>query len=145
VGLDTTTRVDFYVLETAGIAARLHFACRLAEKAYGQNSQVYAHTESDTVAEQLDQMLWTFRQGSFVPHEILSGDTPRAPVRIGTPQQKLESGEVLINLAGQAPAFAKQFTRIAEIVDADAQLRAASRERFRAYRSMGLEPVSHNI
>ena len=143
--MSDTPRIDFYVLETANLSGRLFFACRLAEKAYGLEHSVYAHTGSDDLARQLDEMLWTFRQSSFVPHEILGAEAPRAPVTIGTGNAAAENGELLINLAGQVPAFAKQFARIAEIIDADPQQRAAGRERFRQYREMGFEPVTHNI
>lgn len=138
-------RVDFYVLNTTGIAGRLNFVCRLTEKAYGRLAAIYAHTDSGDTARQLDEMLWTFRQGSFVPHQILDGTEPRAPVRIGTDEHCMESGDLLINLTGEVPAFAKQFDRIAEIVDAEPHVREASRARFRQYREMGLEPVTHTI
>jgi len=138
-------RVDFYVLSSSGASGRLHFACRLAEKAYGELDTIYAHTESTAMADRLDEMLWTFRQGSFVPHEIVSEAEPRAPVCIGTPDRARNSGQLLINLTGEVPAFAEQFTRIAEIVDADKNNRAASRQRFKRYREMGIEPVTHNI
>ena len=139
------TRVDFYVLEATGESGRLVFACRLAEKAYKLDNEVYAHTGSQEVAAQLDEMLWTFRQGSFIPHEQLGDEPARSPVRIGSPGREQHSGGLLINLAGQVPTFAKQFTRIAEIVDADPDSRAQSRDRFRQYRDMGLEPVTHRI
>jgi len=139
------TRVDFYVLETSGESGRLFFACRLAEKAYNLDNEVYAHAPSAELAARLDEMLWTFRQGSFVPHEQLGDQPPRAPVRIGSPGREQQSGGLLINLAGEVPPFAKQFTRIAEIVDADPDNRARSRERFRKYRGMGLEPVTHKV
>ncbi len=138
-------RVDFYVLETAGLTGRLNFVCRLAEKAYGTLEKIYAHTDSQATAGQLDQLLWTFRQGSFIPHELLQGKAPRAPVSIGTEQHALESGELLINLTGQVPAFAKQFTRIAEIIDKDEQVKVAGRQRYAHYKDMGIEPVTHNI
>lgn len=139
------TRVDFYVLDTAGESGRLFFACRLVEKAYNMDTEVYAHTGSAETAAQLDEMLWTFRQGSFVPHEQLGEQPARAPVRIGSPGHEQHAGGLLINLAGQVPSFAKQFTRIAEIVDADPDSRAQSRQRFREYRDMGLEPVTHKL
>ena len=138
-------RVDFYVLSSADSGSRLRFACRLTEKAYGSLDAIYAHTDSADTARQLDEMLWTFRQGSFVPHQLLDGTDPKAPVRIGTADHCLESGDLLINLTGEVPAFAKQFSRIAEIVDAEPYVRDASRARFRQYREMGLEPVTHTI
>ena len=138
-------RIDFYILNTTGATGRLNFVCRLAEKAYGTLSAIYAHADSKATAQQLDEMLWTFRQGSFVPHEILSDAPPRAPVRIGTVAHNPAEGELLINLTGQVPEFAKQFDRVAEIVDADPAQRAAGRSLFRQYREMGMEPVTHNI
>ncbi|NND55524.1 MAG: DNA polymerase III subunit chi [Gammaproteobacteria bacterium] len=140
-----TPRVDFYVLSSSGANGRLHFACRLAERAYGELDEIYAHTESPAMAGQLDELLWTFRQGSFIPHETLSGQEPRSAVCIGTPAQPRESGQLLINLTGEVPAFAEQFARIAEIVDTDESSRAASRQRFKRYREMGIEPVTHTI
>jgi DNA polymerase-3 subunit chi len=62
------TRVDFYILPPGDERQRLVFACRLTEKAYRQGLTVYLRAGDETTASQLDQLLWTFRQGSFVPH-----------------------------------------------------------------------------
>ncbi len=108
---------------------------------------MYAHTSSPGQAEQLDQMLWTFRDGSFIPHERIAPDQeqPRAPVRIGTPEVYSADGEFLINLCDVVPTFYSGYSRIAEIVAADEASRKAGRERFRQYRELGVEPTTHNI
>ena len=62
-------------------------------------NKVYAHASSDKDANQFDEMLWTFRQGSFVPHERVNGETQAAPVCIGTNKKSRSEGEVLINLS----------------------------------------------
>ena len=67
------TKVDFYVLGTSGDRARQHFACRLAEKAYRLDNTIHIRTIDQRAAEQLDELLWTFRDGSFVPHELSVG------------------------------------------------------------------------
>jgi len=146
--LATATRVDFYVLAATGPNNRLKFACRLTEKAYGLQHGVYAHTESQEEAAQLNELLWTFRQGSFIPHQLLSdndADDDRTPVKIGTPDNARTAGELLINLSSGAPAFATSYDRVAEIVDGGESSRQAGRERYRQYRAMGLDPVTHNI
>src|SRR3569832_1929851 len=63
--------VDFYVLQEASSAGRLKLACRLAEKAYlaAQVALVW-HTDPHELKE-LDDLLWTFMDGIFVPHEML--------------------------------------------------------------------------
>ena len=76
-------RVDFYVLEQADNQARLRLACRLAEKAWQQKQQVLLLAPGADDARTLDDLLWTFRDRSFVPHEIYSQDhAPRTHVLI---------------------------------------------------------------
>ncbi|MGI9290015.1 MAG: DNA polymerase III subunit chi [Gammaproteobacteria bacterium] len=139
-------RVDFYILSTTEANGRLQFACRLTEKAYNMDTQVYAHTETPADAKRLDEMLWTFRQGSFIPHEIVGeSDELRAPVSIGTGTARLNEGQLLINLSNELPDFSKGFERVAEIVSADEAGRQTGRKRFKQYRDMGLQPETHDI
>ena len=65
-------RVDFYVLNQSGEQARRQFACKLAEKAYRLKNTVHIVAGSRADAERLDELLWTFRDGSFVPHHIVT-------------------------------------------------------------------------
>jgi DNA polymerase-3 subunit chi len=143
--LPASTQVDFYILEAARPGGRLNFACRLSEKAYSLGNAVYAHTASEQDARRLDELMWTFRQGSFVPHERQTSGESTAPVSIGTPEACRHEGEVLINLCNNVPEFATGFVRIAEIVDGTESGKAAGRQRFRQYREMGLEPETHTI
>ena len=78
-------RVDFYILAAADSAARLRFACRLAEKAYHLKHRVHLHTASAAAAADVDDLLWTFRQGSFVPHEVVRpGQASQSPYSLGS-------------------------------------------------------------
>ena len=140
-------RVDFYILAATDNSARLRFACRLTEKAYGLKHHVHAHTCSAAIARELDELLWTFRQGSFVPHELLLPETQEtvAPVTIGHVEQSDSSGDFLINLADEIPPFFDQFTRVAEIIDSTSDCRRMGRERFSFYKDNGFEPNTHNI
>jgi DNA polymerase-3 subunit chi len=141
-----TPRVDFYVLPEADTGARLHFACRLTEKAYKLDNKTHAHVTGAAQARQLDEMLWTFRPGSFIPHEI-SDQAPQAnaPVTIGHDCEATPSGDLLINLADTIPPFFDQFTRIAEIIDSSAECRQHGRERYSFYRANGYEPETHKL
>ena len=54
---------------SAAPGARLKLACKLAEKAYLASQSVLVwHTDRGEL-EALDELLWTFADGSFVPHE----------------------------------------------------------------------------
>jgi DNA polymerase-3 subunit chi len=139
-----TARVDFYVLQAGEPGARLHYACRLAEKAWLLQQTVHIHVDSPAAMAQLDELLWTFRQGSFVPHEPLTGSSVAAsPVTIGCGATPPPGVNLLINLAAEVPPFVTDLPRIAEIVDAGS--RQAGREHFRHYRALELTPATHNI
>ena len=102
-------RVDFYLLKEAGVDSRYSFACRLAEKAYRLNNTVHIHMLSQSDVERVDDLLWTFRDGSFVPHDTLqkSESTRRSPVTIACGTAAVEPCDLLINLCDEIPEFAE--------------------------------------
>lgn len=140
-------RVDFYVIAAAGEASRQQFACRLAEKAYRLDHAVHIRVASREQAEQLDDLLWTFRDGSFVPHEVLTDLPPEAPVTIGVESAggQREAPELLINLTDELPQDAEAFPRIAEIVTSDDECRRRSRKLYADYRAHGHSLESHQL
>jgi DNA polymerase III subunit chi len=143
------TRVDFYILDQTTIEARLNLACRIAEKAVLADHEVLINTESDGDGRRLDELLWTFSQGSFLPHRLLSGaddSSEGEPVLIGTGREPLDGRwDLLINLAPVVPDFFSRFNRVAELVGAEQDSRAAGRERFRYYRDRGYELRTHHV
>lgn len=138
------SQVDFYVLRQGGEQARQVFACKLAEKAYRLEHRVHIETTDQTAAEQLDQLLWTFRDGSFVPHCILGSSNNDAPVTIGFGGNAAGS-DLLINLADDIPSGADSFPRVAELVSSDEDSKQVSRKRFAAYRDQGHEINTHKL
>jgi DNA polymerase III subunit chi len=145
-------RVDFYIIEDASGNGRLNLACKLAEKAYLAEQRVLIWHTDPAELKALDELLWTFRDGSFIPHEILGqndgGDrhgAREAPVLLSSAAVPGAGLEVVINLAADVPDFVAQSKRVVEIVDADTARRAAGRARFKAYRERGVQPASHNL
>ena len=140
------TRIDFYVIGDDGPDAEALTACRLVEKAYGMGHRVYLHCENEERARALDGLLWTFRQDSFVPHQLYgSPGAESAPVLLGFSDDPQVEPEVLVNLAPAVPPFFKRFERLAEIVGTDAEARALSRERFRHYSGEGYSLQTHRL
>ncbi|MGD8546736.1 MAG: DNA polymerase III subunit chi [Thiohalophilus sp.] len=140
------TRVDFYIVEDTNTQARQRLACRLAEKAYALDHTIYIHTDDRQQAEQLDQLLWTFRDGSFIPHCLQDDKVARdAAIIIGHGAEPEDHNRVLINLSQEVPAFFSRFERVAEVIAGDEQARHAGRERFKFYRDRGYELNTHNL
>jgi len=127
----------------------LLFACRLVEKAYRLKHSIFVNAESQPQAQQLDELLWTFRDGSFIPHEIVAPgfEVPQgaAPILIGPDADPASNMDLLVNLAATVPGCLDRFDRAAEVVDSDAERRKAARERFKFYRERGYALESHKL
>ncbi len=138
------TRVDFYLTDKTAPDAGMRLACRIAEKAYQQQMTTHIHAENLDQVEKLDDLLWTFRDGSFLPHEInrTAKIDPLTPITIGTQEPSAEI-EVIINLSTEVPLFFSHHPRLAEIVDGNTK--PQGRKRFRFYRDRGYAPTAHNI
>jgi len=150
-----TERVDFYVLNGKTPRERWMVGCRLAEKAYLLDMTVVMLSETGADAEALDDLLWTFSERSFVPHELrravqappAGGGPPcsEAPVQVTPDQDAIGSADLLVNLSGRLPARLDRFKRIAEIIDGDDERRRSGRERFKAYRELKLPVETHQL
>ena len=139
-------QIDFYVLTNRLPNGRLMLACRLAEKAFLRGHRVYIHAPSKIQAIQLDELLWTFRAGSFVPHSLHGSNQDAAvPILIGYQEDIPNEDDVLINLSSTIPTFFEQFQRIVELVGEEQEQRAQARERYRFYRDRGHHPATHKL
>ncbi len=142
------TRVDFYVLQDDAPTAREQFACRLVEKAFKRGHRIHLRTRDARHSQMLDDLLWSFRQGSFVPHVRLD-DGPQqggdeTPVTLGAQAPPAHS-DVLVNLTDQLPELSAGVQRIVEVLDASAHTRAQARQRYRHYREQGYRVDSHTL
>lgn len=144
------TRIDFYILREGAAEAGgpVLTACKLCEKASAGGHRIYARVPDPALAEDLDIALWTFRQGGFIAHERHAGRAPDAPlpaVLIGNSEPPDSHHGVMLNLGLDVPDFFSRFERVLEIVAADPQGRAKSRERYKFYRDRGYELATHNL
>ena len=137
-------QVDFYVLDEGALSAE-QLACRLALMAWEQGHPIVVVTETAELAGKLDELMWNYPAGRFLPHSSDPG-AKRAPVIIGPSDMQIPGdSEVLINLTATAINDPERFKRLLEIVPASSSQRTASRIKFRSYRDQGLNPASHTI
>ena len=149
------TRIDFYIIEDGTEEATETFICRLTEKAWLQNNAVYIHTMDEPHSTKYDEILWTFNETSFIPHQLdatelpevtLTGDANKA-VLIGhqSAADITHHHDVLINLNHEAPSFFSQFDRVAEIITNDETSKIKGRERYQFYRDRGYALETHKM
>lgn len=139
-------RIDFYLLEDAQPEAVWLLACRLLEKAWLARNRVFVFCNHQEDAEKLDELLWTFKPESFIPHN-LQGEGPDLPppIQIGFGSEPRGYNDILLNLSLEVPAFYQRFKRLIEIVPADETGKIISREHYRKYKSAGHPVQTHAI
>lgn len=138
------TQIDFYVLKASDHLAALHYCCRLTEKAFRAGHRVYIHVSDAQEASQLDDMLWSFRPDSFVPHEVFDGQGT-ADVAIGYGDSPGDHMDVMVNLALDTPAFFSRFKRLGEVVYQNPERLQALRSRWKAYKDSGYPLKKHDV
>ena len=139
-------RVDFYLLADAQPNASWLIACRLIEKAYLKGHRVYVLCADQKDAELLDELLWTFKDDSFIPHNLQGeGPEPPPPVQIGYDQEPRGFSDILINMAPHIPPFYTRFKRVIEIVSNEEEKKEQSRTRYKEYRAKGCTLHTHSM
>jgi DNA polymerase-3 subunit chi len=140
-------QVEFYILPGTDDRARLKHACRLTEQAYLCGEHVLVALADRAQMQAFDDLLWTFADRSFVPHEPYREELQwqETPVLLGCGTQPTQSFDLLLNLSEDIPAACARARRVTEIIDADESRRRAGRHRYRRYREQGMTPETHNI
>ncbi|MDI1279570.1 DNA polymerase III subunit chi [Methylobacter sp.] len=154
--------VSFYILPSESLEERYLFACKLIEKAYRSGSFCYVLTDSAEQSRTIDDLLWTFRAGSFIPHQIYTGEPPdiardgvyvagspgasaatEKVILIGSLDAPERWQKVLFNLSSRYPDVGPQTERILEILDNSETTKEAGRNRYRRYQQSGMPVTTH--
>lgn len=139
--------ISFYVLGSESTEERYLFACKLVEKVYRSGSFPYVLTENEEQSRQLDDLLWTFRQGSFIPHQTYDGELPSTEnvILIGSGAPPEQWRKTVVNLSGECPQDYQASERILEILDNSEETKSQGRERYRQYQQAGIEIITHKM
>ncbi len=137
-------QIDFYLLQQYN--SRERFVCRLLEKAYAQYYRCYVFCQNEVQAQQLDNLLWVYKDISFLPHAPYTPEDTLTPIQIAhpacpVPQWQDSDKRLLVNLNETTPDFFRQFERVAEVVAQwDGGQLAQGRARYRQYSQLNLNP-----
>lgn len=138
------TRVGFYVVQAADQTQRLQVAVRLADKAFQQGHRIFINAVDEAQARTLDELLWTYRPASFLPHG-LHGQEQSKSIAIGWGQEPLDHNDLLINLQLGIPGFFSRFRRVAEVVTQDPASLDALRRSWTFYKERGYQLEKHDL
>jgi DNA polymerase-3 subunit chi len=121
--------------------SRLEFrACEIVEEIYGRGQKIQVLAPDPGQASRLDDLLWTFRPDSFVPHRLLesNGGNPGTPVVISAREHSVPGFRYLLMLEFSSPQFLRSFTHAIHLVVVDhRERRDASRKYWLQLRDLG--------
>ena len=119
--------------------------CRAVEAAYGQGFRIYVWADSEPEARRLDDLLWTFREDSFVPHGLWQGEPAcDEPVAVGWKPGNPNGADCLVLARDATPGEVQGFSRIIDFAPVDLpEIRQSARRRFRAFQTAGLQVTFH--
>lgn len=138
--------IDFYLISENIADQQLRFACRLLDKAYLQQCSAYVHVENQAAAQTMYDMLWTFRDISFVPHDLVGGiNAAHSPVVIGAGVKPLQQHDILLNLHKEIPEFYNTYKRVIEVVHQDTVWQKVARKHYKFYQNEGWEIKTHDL
>jgi DNA polymerase-3 subunit chi len=135
------THIEFVKLERPEKARLL---CELAEEFFLRGERVLVLVEDDNQGVTLDQFMWTWKKGAFVPHVYDNGTVEclDEPVVISVHENNANGARVLISGRPCALEFARHFQTVVDFAEVyDEAPREVSRSRFRAFREAGFAPV----
>ncbi|WP_075184605.1 DNA polymerase III subunit chi [Teredinibacter haidensis] len=140
------TRIDFYILQKSEVAARHHFACRLVDKAVSQGNRVMIATNNEDESQLVDELLWSFRPESFVPHgQLTDHNADKSAVIISHEDDDPGHHHLLVNLRNNVPPEFSRFKRLAEIVVQETRVLETTRQHYTFYKSRGYELNNHQL
>jgi len=138
--------VDFYILAVEDMQQNWLYCCEWIEQHFAKGHRIYIHTASKIQAEELDELLWTFRDDSFLPHTLCyEGLKPVPPIQIGYGQPPQITHDTLINLTDEIPSFFKQFHHVVQFVPNNEQKIVQARNMYREYRAQGCPLNYHDL
>ncbi len=134
------TTIDFNILENASVMQTWHYACHEIAKRYQANETLFIFTDNQDDAKRLDDLLWTFTEDSFIPHNILTADNAASsPIQIGFTDNTCDNDYFVtaINLSQEIPKNFSRYKNLVEIVFPEPAKQQLARERYKQYRDQG--------
>lgn len=137
-------KIDFHILELNSRQKLFYFACQRIEKWIEEKARVYVHVNNQAEADALDDLLWTYKDDSFIPHALYRPDQPTPIlIQIGHEQSCPTSAEnqfdAAINLSNHLIPFYSPSLHMIEMVMADPIVQQLARQRYKQYRDHGHE------
>lgn len=139
-------KISFYLFEKSP-ERQVESACRLCRKILRNAAKIWLHCPDPELQQQLDDRLWSFDPTSFLAHGI---DQTHTPICISAQLPVAQAGSstvewIVFNFNNEPLEQVTQFSHIIEIVENDEAAKQIGREKYKAYRRMGITPQTFKL
>ena len=107
-------------------------ACEIAERNYSQGRRLQIIAVDEKQAVRLDDLLWTFKPDTFIPHDLWSGarSKPGLAVVISSREEQVEGIESLLMMDYCGVDLVRQFSQAVHMVVVDNPERLDASRRY---------------
>lgn len=125
--------IRFYHMEQTTLDRALPM---ILTKAYGSGQKILIRVPDKKEANRLNDLLWTFKDDSFLPHGLASDDrASQHPILITTEQDNVNDAGILILTHGCTHDDVGSFNMVCEMLDGRVQSQIAdARTRWKSYK-----------
>jgi len=125
--------------------ARIRRIATLVNAAWERGKRLVVTCADAEEAEALDQLIWSFNEAAFIPHEIVAeGKPPKDPdarVILVTGEHDPIGAEILLQAAPVSRAFAQRYAYVIDLVDhRSTDALEESRNRYKQWAKDGFKP-----
>ena len=143
-------KADFYLLATPAPESMYTFACRLTEKVASLGKRIFFLCRDEEQLTQLDDLLYSFRPDSFLPHTIKDQADGLTSIILGLEPPQQFQPEVLFNFQSESalklpPHSGLQEYRVVELVLNTSAEKHIARLKFKGYKEAGFEMQTHHL
>ncbi|WP_331828502.1 DNA polymerase III subunit chi [Candidatus Blochmannia sp. SNP] len=117
------------------------FVCNLISTQWRSGKSILVACENEHQAIKIDEMLWTFDQSTFLPHNLFGKTIHDTPIIIYWDRCCYDNNprDLLINLMKQNMDFFFNFNEIIDFVPITDILKKWARYRYQSYKKNGFE------
>tara|TARA_B100001173_G_C15758334_1_gene449825 strand:- start:275 stop:673 length:399 start_codon:yes stop_codon:yes gene_type:complete len=121
--------------------------CKIVKRYYKEDYRIMILSSDLGLINDIDKLLWTFEQISFIPHCIQSNYDPDASVllcekEISSKTIDYSTYKIVINLNNEELSKTMSFEKIIEFVLPDDDQKLFSRKKYLAYKENNID-VNH--
>ena len=121
--------------------------CKIIKEYYKKKYKIFVSSRSDNLVNELNNLLWTFEQISFIPHCTTKNYDKNSPILLSGKDSfpktiNLKEYDVWLNLDDEMEENYTDFEIILEIVSQNEEERMLSRKRYLNYQNNNFE-VKH--